>query len=125
MLHDAEVFLWDVAKAADDIQRYLRTMSYADYLTDDKTQAAVQKKFEIIGEALSQAQKLVPDLAARVTDLREVVAFRNQLIHNYGAIKPGLVWSIAQDYLPTLRSEIGKLIQELNAEPPPAPPAQT
>ena len=49
-------------------------------------QAAVERKFEIIGEALNQLAKLDGAMAARIPDLPQVVAFRNQLIHGYANI---------------------------------------
>lgn len=54
-------------------------------------QAAVERKFEVIGEALNQLAKLDPSLAARIADLPQIVAFRNQLIHGYATVNPTTV----------------------------------
>lgn len=59
-------------------------------------QAAVERKFEIIGEALNQLAKLDGAMAARIPDLPQVVAFRNQLIHGYASVKVSTVWNIAK-----------------------------
>jgi uncharacterized protein with HEPN domain len=45
--------------------------------------SAVERQFEIIGEALSQLAKIDPAVAARIPDLRRIVGFRNVLIHGY------------------------------------------
>jgi uncharacterized protein with HEPN domain len=42
--------------------------------------------FEIVGEALSQLKKLDAALAARITDHRKIISFRNVLIHAYSQI---------------------------------------
>lgn len=63
-------------------------------------QAAVERKFEVIGEALNQLAKLDQSLAAQIADLPQIVAFRNQLTHGYATVNPTTVWNIAQNALP-------------------------
>ena len=57
-------------------------------------QAAVERKFEVIGEALNQLAKLDPSLAAQIADLPQIVAFRNQLIHGYAMVNHCTVWNV-------------------------------
>ena len=76
-------------------------------------QAAVERKFEIIGEALNQLAKLDAALASRIPDLPQIVAFRNQLIHGYATVNVGTVWNIAQNALPTLIEAVQTLLDEL------------
>jgi uncharacterized protein with HEPN domain len=58
-------------------------MDSAAYAANEMAQAAVERKFEIIGEALNQLAKLDDAFAARIPDLPQIVGFRNQLIHGY------------------------------------------
>jgi uncharacterized protein with HEPN domain len=60
------------------------------------------RKFEIIGEALNQLSKIYPDLAARIPEVPQVVAFRNQLIHGYATVNVRTVWAAVQGSLPLL-----------------------
>jgi uncharacterized protein with HEPN domain len=76
-------------------------------------QAAVERKFEVIGEALSQLARLDAQLAERVPDLPQIVAFRNQLIHGYATVNPSTVWNIAQNVLPGLLASVQQLLDEL------------
>lgn len=76
-------------------------------------QAAVERKFEIIGEALNQLAKLDGAMAARIPDLPQVVAFRNQLIYGYASVKVSTVWNIAQSSLPQLLNDVQALLGEL------------
>lgn len=76
-------------------------------------QAAVERKFEIIGEALNQLAKLDGAMAARIPDLPQVVAFRNQLIHGYASVKVSTVWNIAQSSLPQLLNDVQAPLGEL------------
>jgi uncharacterized protein with HEPN domain len=62
----------------------------------------VERKFEIIGEALNQLSKLDAAMAARIPDLAQIVVFRNQRIHGYATVNVGTVWNITQNALPAL-----------------------
>lgn len=88
-------------------------MDVTAYATNDMAQAAVERKFEIIGEALSQLAKLDAALAVRIPDLPQIVAFRNQLIHGYATVNVSTVWSVVQNSLPPLLVCIQALLQEL------------
>ena len=75
-------------------------------------QAAVERKFEIIGEALGMLAKVDASMAARIPDLPQIVAFRNQLIHGYATVNVGTVWNITQNALPVLLSAVHSLLDE-------------
>lgn len=92
-------------------------MDFEAYAQSELVQAAVERKFEIIGEALGQLNKVEPDLARRIPDLRDVIAFRNVLIHGYAAVEHGRVWRIIQESLPGLRSAAAALLTELGPHP--------
>lgn len=68
----------------------------------------------MIGEALNQLAKLDPALAARIPDVPQIVAFRNQLIHGYARVNADTVWNIAQNALPGLLAAVNQLLDELN-----------
>jgi uncharacterized protein with HEPN domain len=52
-------------------------------------------------------------LAARIPDLSQIVAFRNQLIHGYATVNVSTVWNIAQTALPILIAAVQTLADEL------------
>ena len=113
MHHDPRAFLWDAREAALAIESFTRGMDAASYLANEMAQSAVERKFEIIGEALNQLTKLDAGLAARIPDLAQIVAFCNQLIHGYATVNVGAVWNIAQTALPQLRIAVQTLLDEL------------
>jgi uncharacterized protein with HEPN domain len=113
MQRDPRAFLWDVREAAQAILTFTAGMDAASYVTNELVQAAVERKFEVIGEALNQLFKLDPVLAARVPDLAQIVAFRNQLIHGYATVSASTVWHIAQNALPDLLRVVQSLLDEL------------
>jgi uncharacterized protein with HEPN domain len=113
MQRDPRAFLWDVREAAQAIQSFTTGLDATAYVGNELVQAAVERKFEVIGEALNQLTKLDAPLAARIPDVPQVVAFRNQLIHGYATINPDTVWNIAQNALPCLLLAVQALLDEL------------
>jgi len=69
MQRDPRAFLWDVREAALAIQSFTAGMNVEAYANNEMAQAAVERKFEIIGEALNQLSKLDAALAMRIPDL--------------------------------------------------------
>jgi len=117
MQRDAKAYLWDIANAAASIRAFSAGRGLTDYLQDDLLRSAVERKFGIIGEALSQLLQHFPDYQARITLVADVIAFRNQIIHGYATIRDDMVWEILQVYLPRLDREITQLLEELNGQP--------
>lgn len=78
------------------IQAFTSDMDAVGYASNDMAQAAVERKFEIIGEALNQLSKVDAPLSERIPDLQQIVAFRNQLIHGYATVNTSTVWNVAK-----------------------------
>lgn len=114
MQRDPRAFLWDVRESALAIQTFTRGLNATTYAANEMAQSAVERKFEIIGEALNQLIKLDAVLAARIPDLPQIVAFRNQLIHGYATVNVSTVWNVAQNSLPPLLETVQRLLNELN-----------
>jgi uncharacterized protein with HEPN domain len=112
---DPRAFLWDVTEAVHAIEGFIAGLDAQSYAKSAMVNAAVERKFEIIGEALNQLSKLDPALAARIPELSKIVAFRNQLIHGYAAVDDQVVWNITQNSLPHLTVVVKVLLQELSA----------
>jgi uncharacterized protein with HEPN domain len=73
----------------------------------------VERKFEIIGEALAQLAKRDPSIAARIAAHRRMIAFRNILVHGYADVDDQLVWDIVESKLADLRRQVTALLREL------------
>jgi len=113
MVRDARAYLWDVQQAAEAIRQFTQGLDAAGYAANPLVRSAVERQFEIIGEALNRLSNVDPDLARRVPDLRQIVNFRNLLIHRYGVIDHTRVWRIAETLLPGLRETVSALLVEL------------
>lgn len=109
--------LEDVRAAAAFIVRHTRGKSIDDYLADDLLRLAVERQFEMIGEALVRLRRSDPNTLALIPDHPQIIAFRNILIHGYDAIDHRRVWDAIENSLPQLLTTVEGL---LNQAPPAA-----
>jgi len=109
---DAEKLLWDASHAAGRVERFIAGKRFADYLQDEYLRSAVERQFEIIGEALNRLARTDPSTAATIAELPRVVAFRNILIHGYATVDNKLVWGVIETHLEPLRAKLGQLLAQ-------------
>ena len=107
---EAAKLLWDAHGAAERIARFVAGRSFDDFLADDMLRAAVERQFEIIGEAFAGLRRIDPTLAAGIPDLPRIVAFRNLLLHAYSTVDPKLVWGVVENHLPALHAALVQLL---------------
>lgn len=109
---EARKYLFDIKKAAGLIKEFTAGKQFADYTCEAMLRAAVEREFEIVGEALSQLAKLDGELAARISEHRRIIAFRNILVHGYAEVDDRLVWDVVQTKLPVLNQELDRLLSD-------------
>ena len=74
--------------------------------------AAVERQFEIIGEAISQLARVDEKIVDEIGHYKRIIAFRNVLIHRYVDVDDRLVWNVVETNLPTLVRDIQALLEE-------------
>jgi len=74
--------------------------------------AATERKFEVIGEALSRLRDTDAGVFARISEGSAIVAFRHRIIHGYDTMDDEIVWEAAQRKLPVLLAEVRALLAE-------------
>jgi uncharacterized protein with HEPN domain len=104
--------LEDIRRAAELILQFAGGRSLSDYSADPLLRSAVERQFEVIGEALRRLAKRDAATAAQVGDYQQIVAFRNVLIHGYDIVDDQIVWDAVQTKLPTLHQNIVHLLQQ-------------
>ncbi len=112
MHRDARSYLWDIQRAGDAIPIFTTGLDMEAYAETEVVHSAVERKFEIIGEALGLLSKLDPLLARRIPDVRNIIAFRNVLIHGYAAVDHNRVWRILRVSLPDLLIAVAALLDD-------------
>jgi len=102
--------LEDIRDAPDFIRDVTRDQTLEGYRNDRLLRQAVERNFEIIGEALKRPAERDSRTAARIGDHRQIVAFRNVLIHGYDLVDHALVWSTIESQVPKLLLEVEGLL---------------
>jgi uncharacterized protein with HEPN domain len=118
MRREPAAFLWDVHEATLRIREFVGDRDSGQFSSSAIVQSAVERQFEIIGEALNQLSKIAPDITAKIPDCGQIIAFRNILIHGYAVLDKSIVWKVIEEHLPVLEKTVQQL---LDAEPPPEP----
>lgn len=109
MTDQSKKYLSDILSAIELIESFVSDIKdYTGYLSDLKTQSAVERQLGIIGEAVNKFEKEYPEYP--VTNAQKIKAFRNRLIHAYDAIDPSIIWVIINNYLEPLKSEVSLLL---------------
>jgi uncharacterized protein with HEPN domain len=109
---ESKKYLFDIQQAAGLLTDFTRGKTFADYQGDPLLKSAVERQFEIIGEALARLARLDPQTASRISEYRRIIAFRNILIHGYAQIDERLVWGVLEAKLLTLAQEVKNLLEE-------------
>jgi uncharacterized protein with HEPN domain len=94
--------LEDVRDAVEFILHVTRGKTLDDYCSDRLLRQAVERNFEIIGEAVGRIARDDAVTVAKLTSYRQIVAFRNLLIHGYDLIDDAKVWTVIESDLPVL-----------------------
>lgn len=116
MPRDRRVLLHDALEAAKAIQEFIGEKSFDEYDQNELLQAAVERKFEIVGEALNVARNVDPYLDESITNLPGIVRVRNFLAHAYHSVINRKLWDIRERDLPILIQELRAILE---SEPPP------
>ncbi|QTA91362.1 HepT-like ribonuclease domain-containing protein [Desulfonema magnum] len=101
-------FLEHIREAAERASSYTEKMNSEEFLRDTKTQDAVIRNIEIIGEA---TKNLSDDLRDRHPEIpwKGLAGMRDRLIHQYFGVNLDVVWSVAKDELPEILLHIKKM----------------
>ena len=113
MQPESPKLLEDVRMAASFVEEQTRGKSLDEYLADELLRAAIERKFEIIGEALVRIRKVDPQTVNLIPDHSQIIAFRNVLIHGYDAIDHRRVWDAIRNSLPQLMVVVVSLLNQV------------
>ena len=109
--------LEDIRQAAELIRDFTGGRTLQDYTRDVMLRSAVERQFEIIGEALNRLARVDAATTSQIGDYQQIIAFRNVLIHRYDIVDDQVVWEAAQEELPTLHQKVEALLDQADDPP--------
>ena len=107
-MKDDRLYLAHIKEAIDKIKLYTNA-GYDQFAKDPKTQDAVIRNFEIIGEASKQINDQIKNLREDIP-WRDIAGLRDVLIHNYMGVDIKEVWNIVANHIPVLENAIDELL---------------
>ena len=107
------LLLEDIQNSIESILGYTKNFTFEMYCDDQKTRHAVERNFEIIGEAVSRVSNTFKESNLNI-EWRVLKDFRNFIIHEYFGINQQIVWDTIQLRLPKLLEDITQLINNLD-----------
>ncbi|MBO2545702.1 DUF86 domain-containing protein [Salegentibacter sp. BDJ18] len=108
MTEKGKKYLSDILMAIDLIENFIAdTPDFISYQEDLKTQSAIERQLAIIGEALNKLKQYESDLS--IQHDKQIIGFRNRLVHAYDSIDNTIVWVIVKRHLQEFKLEIKKL----------------
>jgi len=109
---ETKKLLFDIMSACQSIERFIADHTFERYNESEVLTSAVERKFEIVGEALVRLRAVDPAVFEQIHDAQPVIGFRNRLVHGYDAVDHRIVWDIIQNELPRLKAQVEQLLGE-------------
>src|SRR5882724_9491754 len=103
--------LEDIREAATFIRDATQKSTIELYRQDKLLRFAVERNFEIIGEAIKRLATTDQQTAGQIGDYQQIIAFRNVLIHGYDLVDHVLVWSTVKNQVPKLLIDVQALLK--------------
>jgi uncharacterized protein with HEPN domain len=108
-----EEYLEHIIAAIEKVQSYTAALDKAEFVADEKTQDAVIRNLEVIGEAAGRIIDESPEIAARYAEVpwKTIYAMRNRLSHGYFEINLEIVWETVCQSLPELERQARRILR--------------
>lgn len=107
-----KLFVGDILESINQAIKYHdEIQSEENFMHDRKTQDAIVRRLEIIGEATKNIplkfRKKYP-----AVPWRDITGMRDKLAHKYFGVDLALAWSVIEKDLPGLKKQIQKIIDK-------------
>ena len=104
-----DIYLQDIVEAINRIESYVQDMTRPQFETDRMRFDAVVRNLEVIGEAVKRVPNSIRENYPNVA-WRKIAGLRDRLIHAYFDIDIDIIWDVVQSELPTLKSDVQRII---------------
>lgn len=102
MQRDAQKYLYDALRACEAIKEFTKETELADYSGNLLLRSAVERQFEILGEAFSRLDAMAPNYREQCPEVGKIIGMRNRIIHGYDTVDDAIVWDTIKNHIPSL-----------------------
>mgnify|MGYP002621743503 CR=1 FL=1 len=106
MPHSTRKLILDVLLSCEEIESFTAGKEFEDFCKDRLLQLAIEREFEIIGEALARLERVDPDeLPKKIPEFRKIIGFRNIIAHGYDIVDDAALWDFVVNRIPELKDQ--------------------
>lgn len=109
MTDKTKKYLYDILESVDSIEDFIAEINFLQYQQNKMVRRAVEREFEIIGEAMNELLKIDKNL--KITSAKRIIGMRNRVIHWYDKIDNGVIWGTIKKHLPLLKTQVKELLK--------------
>ena len=110
MTRNYKLFLEDIINSIRNIKEFTRDFTYKSFSKDKKTQSAVIRELEIIGEASKNIPQEVRETFHEIP-WSDMSRMRDKLIHGYFIVNLEILWKTVEERIPEIKPKIEKLLK--------------
>jgi uncharacterized protein with HEPN domain len=114
MKRDPKVYIEDAIRACRNIQQFTYELGKDRFISDLKTQSAVERQFEVLGEALNRIKIIDRKILDNIDDWKEIIGFRNIIAHGYDVVEHELVWETIVNDIPVLIRQLEDVFENID-----------
>lgn len=111
-MREYKLFLHDILEAIQKVERFVGDMNFEDFIQDEKTQSAVIRQLEIIGEASKQIPQAIREKDVNIP-WKLMAGMRDVLIHSYFKVNYQIVWDTKHTLVSEVKNRIQKVMEEV------------
>lgn len=112
MNRDISLYIKDILEAMEKAERFVSGMSYENFFLDDKTNFAVVRCIEIIGEAVKHIPEVIRGTYSEIP-WRDIAGMRDKVSHFYFGVDFRKVWLVVKNDIPRLKPHISQVLEDL------------
>ncbi|ARN56308.1 DUF86 domain-containing protein [Sedimentisphaera salicampi] len=112
-MRDPRKYLFDIADSCQFLIEFTSNRKLDDYKKSRAFRSAVERELQIIGEAMAQLDRVSPQTSEKISEYRNIIAFRNIIVHGYDKLNPETVWDIIVEKIEPLLKQTNTAMQEI------------
>jgi len=103
-------YLYDIINCCQFLLEFTQGKTVNDYKNDRVFRSALERELQIIGEAMLQLDRTSPDISEQISEHRNIIGFRNILVHAYDSLDPATVWNVVETKLAVLHKQAKEIL---------------
>ena len=112
MFHDAVQSVMDALEACRAIREFAAGLTLEDYRINRLQRSAIERQFEILGEALNRVDEADPSFREYLPEMGNIIGMRNRIAHGYDRVQNEIIWLAVEKRVPALAVKLATWLEE-------------